>query len=513
MSKHNIRIFGLAVIVLLIAALAAVWLWHRNTGYTIQTTAQGTAMAEPVLPDIAGFTTEAVVAMLPQLAPGEIEVKRMESSPYFNFMSMNSLLPDIANAQGEEEPVSIEIKSGVYDLNGLSEKLADPELIEKTADGWILKRPVIVQHGATLIISGENNAVKLSASKGVFISNFGQLYIVNTTMTGWSEQDNAPSVYEDSKIFRPYLTFWSGSKTWLAGTKFLNLGYSFPKSYGISFSSSAKMLRKDPGIAPPTGWVVNCLFKDLYYGFYSYEADDVAIIHNTYEDNIVYGIDPHDRSNRLIIAENHSFGAKKRHGIIVSRQVNNSWIFNNHTHDNHGSGIMIDRNSRNNIIANNLSENNGGDGLVFFESPDNTTWNNKIQNNAKDGIRIRNSTNIILHGDKILNNGAYGVEAYTASLEDQETRDPEFDPYEMRTSYDIADSVLENNKGGHFQAFNIDYANYSNVTMLKSLKYFKGDFEAYEGPISAGATSKNMTVHVKANSYTAPTSKDIRDTE
>ncbi|HEY8189607.1 MAG TPA: right-handed parallel beta-helix repeat-containing protein, partial [Micavibrio sp.] len=355
--------------------------------------------------------------------------------------------------------------------------------------------------------------LKMSSEKGAFIANFGRLFVTDTTVTGWKENGNAPDTFVDRETFRPFLVFWSGSKTWLASSEFLSLGYNFPKSYGISFSSSAKMLRKNGSVPASTGWVVNCHFENIYYGFYSYEADDVAIIRNTYKDNVVYGIDPHDRSHRLIIAENNSYGAKKRHGIIVSREVNNSWIFNNHTHDNHGSGIMIDRNSRNNIVADNLSENNGADGLVFFESPDNISWNNKFLNNKKNGVRIRNSANIVMRGDKIINNGSYGVEAYTASLEDQETRDTKLDPYKKITSYDIANTLLDNNKSGHFLTDNIESARYANLKMIGSYEYFKGDFEPYEAALCAAATSKDMSVKATANNRAAPLSTDVREDE
>ncbi|MFD2980383.1 NosD domain-containing protein, partial [Klebsiella pneumoniae] len=82
-----------------------------------------------------------------------------------------------------------------------------------------------------------------------------------------------------------------------------------------------------------------------------YETQDFVVKDSTYRDNIVYGIDPHDRSHRLIIAGNTVYGTKKKHGIIVSREVNDSWIINNKSFDNKLSGVVIDRNSVNNLIA------------------------------------------------------------------------------------------------------------------------------------------------------------------
>lgn len=512
MNKRNKWIVSLGIAAIACVAFGVLFLKSHNS-YSISVI--DTAAAEipaPTLPDITGFTANAVKKLLPPIKVGEVQLKDMESSKFFDLMAMRVLLPDFAEQQGRTDPISIEIIKGVYDIPTLAKQLNDPTAIEKTADGWILRLPVIIYPEATLIISGKDNAVKMSAEKGTFISNFGQLYTVNSTITGWREDKNEPATYEDSKTYRPYLVFWSGSKTFLAGTDFLSLGYNFPKSYGVTFSSSAKMLRSSPEAPSPTGWLVDSLFKDIYYGFYSYEAEDVAIVGNTYADNIIYGIDPHDSSKRLIIAENDSYGTRKKHGIIISRKVEDSWIFNNHSHNNHGSGIMLERNCSNNIVAGNLVENNDGDGIVFFESPDNISWENTIRNNKKSGIRIRNSTNITIRGDKIINSGSYGIEAYTASLEEK-TRDIKLDPYKKKTSYDIANVTLDKNVNGHFDGSNVDSAKYSNLKMLRSYKYFKGDLEPHEGEICANATLKNKSVAAVSNSWSRSIKTDTRDAE
>jgi len=289
-----------------------------------------------------------------------------------------------------------------------------------------------------------------------------------------------PSTYVSKELFRPFLVFWSNSEGYMGRSSFMNLGYSFPKMYGMSFSSSIEMTRKNPNITRAKGWLIDSLVQDLYYGFYSYEASDIAILRNEYKDNVIYGIDPHDRSSRLIIAYNNSYGAKKRHGIIVSREVDDSWIFNNHTHNNHGSGIMIDRNSVRNVIANNLSERNGNDGLVFFESPNNISYANTLRNNGKAGIRIRNSWDIKILEDKIHDNKGYALLAYTTSLEEndsaKETRDTKLDPYGMRVSFDVNKIELNNNFAGNFNLMNVERAGFYDVNVFKAHSgYFEGD--------------------------------------
>lgn len=505
-NKRNLIVSAI-VVCAFAAVLGSFMLWQAGRPATFIVTASPApaAATAPALPDISGFTTEAVRAMIPPVAPGEIVMEEMGSSDLFDYMSMNSLIPDFSSRQADEEPKIIVLKTGVWDLASIASRLNDPQILGQEQNFWVLRRPIVVAPGATLFIRDQSNALRMIAEKGAFIASFGNLYVVDTTVAGWREERNAPSAYENAETFRPYLVFWSGSKTYLASTRFDNLGYNFPKAYGITFTTSAPMLREQPGVPRATGWVIDSFFDDIYYGFYCYEADDIAIIRNTYENNIVYGIDPHDRSNRLIIAENNAYGTKKRHGIIISREVNDSFIFNNHSHDNHGSGIMIDRASVRNVIANNLSERNGADGLVFFESPDNITWNNRLLNNGKNGIRIRNSWNISLNNDRILNNGSYGVTAYPASLEHQETRDTKYDPYTQRAGFEINGAEMSGNKIGHFRLDNVETARFWNLRLFNTPDIFKGDVEKHAGQIYTiiSTPGQMATVTMKGGSIIA----------
>ena len=121
------------------------------------------------------------------------------------------------------------------------------------------------------------------------------------------------------------------SVDYLSGRQHLSSpGIPCSTSYGISLSSEPE--REEPSkIAEwPTGVIVGNEFHGLYYGFYSYEARGVAIVGNRYSDCILYGIDPHDRSTELVIAQNTTTGTRERHGIIGSRGVSDSFILTTH---------------------------------------------------------------------------------------------------------------------------------------------------------------------------------------
>ena len=266
-------------------------------------------------------------------------------------------------------------------------------------------------------------------------------------MTGGREKDNGPATFRSPKEVRPFLLSWGGTETYIVNTKMASFGYAKSKSYGVSISQYTPNMAKRMGRPEPTGWIIGSEFSDMWYGFYCYETQDFVVKDSTYRDNIVYGIDPHDRSHRLIIAGNTVYGTKKKHGIIVSREVNDSWIINNKSYDNKLSGVVIDRNSVNNLIAYNEIYRNHTDGITLYESGDNLIWGNKLINNRRHGIRVRNSVNIRLYENIAMANGLVGVYGHIKDLSDTD-RDIALDPFDTKVSLILVGGELTANGSG-----------------------------------------------------------------
>jgi poly(beta-D-mannuronate) C5 epimerase len=262
--------------------------------------------------------------------------------------------------------------------------------------------------------------------------------------------------------FRPFIASYIRSRTFLAGSTFHDLGFHAPTAYGLSLSSQPERDRGEVSEDWPTGEIVGNVFRGLYYGFYSYEARDVAIVGTTYVDNIRYGIDPHDRSTRLIIARNTTKSTRQRHGIIGSRGITDSYIFDNTCIDNTGSGIMLDRHCSGNVIAGNRVGRNG-QGIAVYESPDNLIDNNIIFMNTKSGIRVRNSTEIVAQRNLLVGNGDYGFEVYAKRLDDHEKRMARGDRYGKRTGISIHGNTVTGNQGGCLKGSKIEYLGMSGV--------------------------------------------------
>ncbi|MDZ3830009.1 MULTISPECIES: mannuronan 5-epimerase AlgG [Pseudomonas] len=404
-------------------------------------------LAAPKLPDISGYTAEAAAAKIVRSKAGKVSVRRMmQEDALKDFIGGDNKMAEWVVRQ-HGIPQAIFVDDGYLNLKDLAQKLPKQYFSETSPGVYLAKLPIVVGRKGILEIDGQTQELRLSQEAGAFMVNDGQLFVRDTKVTGWREKDNGPATFRSPKEFRPFLLAWGGTETYIVNSKMASFGYANSKSYGVSISQYTPNMAKVLKRPEPTGWIVGSEFSDMWYGFYCYETRDFVVKGNTYKDNIVYGIDPHDRSHGLIIAENTVHGTKKKHGIIISREVNDSFIFNNKSFDNHLSGLVIDRNSVNNIIAYNEIYKNHTDGITLYESADNLLWGNKVISNKRHGIRIRNSVNIRLYENVAMANGLTGVYGHIKDLTDTD-RDIKLDPFDAQVSLIVVGGELAANGSG-----------------------------------------------------------------
>lgn len=364
--------------------------------------------------------------------------------------------------QNTTTPKVIIIENGVVDLSTIHDWLVSIGRgnFLSIQDGiYHLHRPIVISHGAALVVAGDNvKDLRLSTQSGSYLVNVGDIYIADTIVSAWNDKKQEPmwATYKEKRNYRPYLTSWSRSNTYIGNSEIIALGYANGKSYGLSLSNGPnewmKMGNKKTA-KRPTGIITDNSFNNTLYGFYSYEADDVSLIGNEYIDNVVYGIDPHDRSNRLVIAYNTAYDTYIKHGIIISREVNDSLIFGNVSFDNAGTGIMLDRDSNQTIVYANTAFHNKQDGLTVFESDCEIIAANHLFENNGSGFRIRNSYNIGLFYNDVVDNRLSGIAAYTHHLignDAHKHRDFELDPYDTLTTVTAVGNLLQSNGTGIF---------------------------------------------------------------
>lgn len=404
-------------------------------------------MAKPALPDLSGYTAAAMEKKIVRTKPGKISIRRMmQEDALKDFIGGDNKMAEWVVRQ-HGIPQAIFIDDGYMNLKDLLGKVPKQYLSETSPGVFLAKLPIVVGRKGIFEIDKRTQELRLSQEAGSFLINDGQLFVRDTKITGWSEKANGPALFKSPKEFRPFLLAWGGTETYVANSKMASFGYANSKSYGVSISQYTPNMAKVLKRPEPTGWIIDSEFSDMWYGFYCYETTGFVIKGNTYKDNIVYGIDPHDRSHGLIIADNTVYGTKKKHGIIISREVNDSFIFNNRSYDNKLSGLVIDRNSVNNLIADNEIYRNHTDGITLYESGDNLLWGNKVISNRRHGIRVRNSVNIKLYENIAMANGLTGVYGHIKDLTDTD-RDIALDPFDAKVSLIVVGGELAGNGSG-----------------------------------------------------------------
>ena len=446
---HSKRMITLGICASLLAGQALA----VNTDVTPKSYRVSSAPVEPLqldapkLPDLTPFTPAAVEARIERKPAARVSVRRMIGLDQLSeFTGGDERLREWVVRQGGM-PEAILVEGGYITPAGLAKALG-AELLRETAPGvYLLRRPLVVMPGATLHIDQATKDFRLSSDRGAFIINDGKLFITDSRVTAWREKEDRQDWFEKKGRFRPFINAWGGTETYVVGSTISSLGYTESKSYGFSISQYSPSMHPKMQRGHPTGWLLNSLWDDMWYGFYCYEAYDVVLRGNTYRNNLVYGIDPHDRSRRLIIAENTAYGTVQKHGIIISREVNDSWIFNNRSYENHLSGIVIDRTSINNVIANNETYRNKSDGITIYESGQNLLWGNKAFNNGRHGIRVRNSAEVDLYENLAVANGLLGIYGHIKDLNGTD-RDLALDPFDMNLSLTVVGGRLVGNQTG-----------------------------------------------------------------
>lgn len=419
--------------------------------------------SEYELPDVSEFSPQNIMHRIPVDFKGVAQIVPTAGEVILAETFRKNRLQGFQDRQGVHSTATIKVQGGAIKLDEVVRQIDDEEVVS-LKDGVItLRLPILVASDATLVIDGsETHELRLSTDRGALIANAGNMYIVDTKVTSWDEQSSSPTEFRTKDEFRPFIASYIRSQTFFTGSTFHHLGYHAPTSYGVSLSSQPE--REDPNLIDewPTGAIVGCEFHGLYYGFYSFEARSVVILDNKYSDCIVYGIDPHDRSTELVIARNTTSGTREKHGIIGSRGISNSYIFENTSFANTGSGIMLDRQCSGNVVCRNKVYANG-QGIAIYESPSNVITDNLLVDNKKSGIRVRNSNDILITKNKVVANGDYGIEVSAKRLDDHAKRIGRNDQYVQSAEVEIFDNEISRNRRGVLKGQNVSYLGLSQI--------------------------------------------------
>jgi parallel beta-helix repeat protein len=324
-------------------------------------------------------------------------------------------------------------------------------LVDPVNHIWLLDANILVVNGGTLDLSGTSiggdvNQLRMRSdnyklangwdnpTNSVAIqARYGNIEINTTSITSWDEAINGP---DTNPGFVPTFGDDIPDSTPPAGSHIrANISVrSFFAADGVTpLDSRMDVLNSDIGylgshateayglvwkalgIGPVVhsalqvyGNVENNHIHNMMFGVYTYGAFGMQILNNEVNNDIWYGLDPHDDSNNMVIEGNilHDNGT---HGLIMSERCDNAIINNNISYNNGLQGIMLHRSSDNDLVENNTSYDNGGDGIAVFEGFNDTITNNVIYNNQR-GVRFNvGSSNNTISDNQIYANAVAGI--------------------------------------------------------------------------------------------------------
>ena len=316
-----------------------------------------------------------------------------------------------------------------------------PALAQDAANAaiWYLNANLKLESGAKLVLHGtaiggdvdelrlrSNNAS--TAGSIVYIrAQWGVIDMDTTKVTSWNSAVNGPdteyTTYKRSYIHvRSYLdsdgVTARESRMDIKNSDVGYLGYYAAEAYGLVW----KVYGSQSGLFDKVnvkGDIKNSRIHHNYFGVYTYGAYQMQWVGNVVENNVKYGLDPHDDSDALTIDGNISRN-NGDHGIICSQRCDHLKITNNTVSGNKGNGIMLHRSVTDSDVSGNVVYNNTDAGVALFESFNNTVRNNNIYGNAR-GVRFSvGSHDNLIQDNTISNNSEIGIYAYQGSDAAQE---------------------------------------------------------------------------------------------
>lgn len=277
----------------------------------------------------------------------------------------------------DSEKDAIIVVAGNGDFLDLVGAIHNDTLLRETGAGiFLVLRNLTIGKDVTLTIEGPRIAwVKLlsNADRAVRFEIQGSVEILNSKITSWNEVAQAPYTLSEPSRPRAHILV-QGGRLDIISSEVSYLGYSYSRSYGISYYNSG------------SNRIENSVLSYNYRSFYSVNSTNFVIAGNRIFGCYSYGLDPFERSSQFLL-ENNTVYANGAHGIIISTLANGNIIRNNHVFNNTGHGIMLHDMASSNSVYSNYVATNGLEGIVVFNSSLNEIYSNTIVGN-ENGIRL-----------------------------------------------------------------------------------------------------------------------------
>src|SRR3989338_5280606 len=301
------------------------------------------------------------------------------------FIGLFCLLAGSVSATVVYKDGTARIQSGTNNLKDIK----DTNYLEVKNGICYVKKPIVVASTGTLKVNTTScSTVKMYATS--LITIYGKIYFDGVKVTSYDTKTGKPIELSRTNYstVRPDIVTRSSAQYFSAkNSEFSYLGYYNPVSshWGVAL----RFL--------PKAYIDNSKFHHNYFGFYTFDSDNVTIKNSESYDNLEYGINIHDFSDNFYAYNNDVYN-NGNHGIILSKyNEGGKLIFNrvsDHTRNafvkgvekSYGThGIMLHKQSNNALLSRNELRNNNV-GIKLYDSHYNDIKTNKIFSDLKKGM-------------------------------------------------------------------------------------------------------------------------------
>jgi parallel beta-helix repeat protein len=310
----------------------------------------------------------------------------------------------------------------VCTLTDLARSLS-PDLLERGGERtWLLRASLILERGAHLRLrgaaaGGDVDVLRLFSDDDGFVSiraDWGSIELDGVTVTSWDEDDGQPDRQPaDGRAYLLVRSFIDGdgsvrrSRMDIRRSDIGWLGHDADEAYGLTW----RVAEADPRLLDRVdvgGEVTDSRIHHNWFGAYTWGAQGMTFARNQIDNNRVYGLDPHDDSDDLVVVDNriHHNGS---HGFICSKRCDRLRVAGNQVWANGGSGILLHLAIQHSTVEDNLAHHNQAAGIGLVEASDNLIRGNHVHDNGI-GIQLsaRSERNRI-EGNRIDDNRQVGL--------------------------------------------------------------------------------------------------------
>jgi poly(beta-D-mannuronate) C5 epimerase len=321
------------------------------------------------------------------------------SWPFEPFVN-NGLFRAIAGYQSSH-PQAVVIGKGQITLEQLHQRLADPRILKRYKDGYLLSYPLMVEADGALLV--KDSHLYLLTPSGTALINLGTLSLVNATLESWN--DDSPTVTD--RPFRPFIMAWAGSTTEIRGSTLRKLGYNAHLSRGMSSArSSGQPLQQEPARVLISDSRIDALSS------VELQAVQARIEHSTFTNLQQYAIDLQDA--RLHLSHNRIQQVRNQSGIRI-RGSSVGVVEHNTLLQTEKAGIEINDQSGNLVLADNQIGASRGNGILLRNVASDTADSallvsgNLIGNSDASGVYADNLQRAYIVGNQIHASANYGI--------------------------------------------------------------------------------------------------------